>query len=241
MKWIAMNGDNWLVGMHIVQCELNKCPSRVRGNLTPYSIYYGCPNTTSYSTILGKAYTEAQTEYGLILAKKVLEAFKKHNVKQQLFEEEIRSIIRKGDRIFNRCSKDDTIDPKEALADKFISILVECDIPHDDAVVMETNFNDDDDGAVFDDVEVPDKYSYSPRGTKSDAKSNEDNDVQVPDTDSSSAQCMKSDAETDEENDVFSVEMDKGKEEVINIGDDAVPKLAPDLDKISNVFYQVED
>jgi hypothetical protein len=27
MKWIAMNGDNRLVGMHIVQCELNKCPS----------------------------------------------------------------------------------------------------------------------------------------------------------------------------------------------------------------------
>ena len=71
---------------------------------------------------------------------------KKHNSKQQLTEEEIRSIIRKGDRIFTRCSKDNTIDPKEALADKFISILVECDIPHDDAVVMETNFNDDDDG-----------------------------------------------------------------------------------------------
>jgi predicted transcriptional regulator len=94
--------------------------------------------------ILGKAYTEAQTEYGLILAEKVLETMKKHNSKQQLTEEEIRSIIRKGDRIFTRCSKDNTIDPKEALADKFISILVACDIPHDDAVVMETNFNDDD-------------------------------------------------------------------------------------------------
>ena len=147
---------------------------------------------------------------------------KKHNSKQQLTEEEIRSIIRKGDRIFTRCSKDNTIDPKEALADKFISILVACDIPHDDAVVMETNFNDDDDGAVFDDVQVPDTYSNSPQRMKSVAKSNEDNDVQVPDTDSSSAQRMKSDAENDEENDVLSVEIDKGKEEVIHIDDDAV-------------------
>ncbi len=59
---------------------------------------------------------------------------------------------------------------------------------------METNFNDDDDGAVFDDVQIPEKYSNSPQCMKSDAKSNEDNGVQVPDTDSSSAQHMKSDA-----------------------------------------------
>jgi len=95
-KWIAQNGDNWLLGMHIVQCELNKCPSRVRGNITPYSIYYGCPNTTSYSAILGNAYNEARTEYGLLLAKKLLEAMKKHNSQHQMTEEEIRSIIRKG-------------------------------------------------------------------------------------------------------------------------------------------------
>jgi hypothetical protein len=48
--------------------------------------------------------------------------------------------------MFDRCSKDNTIDRKEALSEKFISILVAYDIPHDDAKVMETNFNYDDDG-----------------------------------------------------------------------------------------------
>jgi hypothetical protein len=43
----------------------------------------------SYFTILGKAYNEAQTEYGLVLAKKVLEAMKKHNSQYQETEDEI--------------------------------------------------------------------------------------------------------------------------------------------------------
>ena len=166
-KWIAQNGDNWLLGMHIVQCELNKCPSRVRGNITPYSIYYGCPNTTSYSAILGNAYTEARTEYGLLLAKKLLEAMKKHNSQHQMTEEEIRSIIRKGDRIFDKCSRDNTMDPNEALKDKLISTLVAYDIhiPPDDAEVMETNFYDDDDVPNTDVVPVSHQHTESAVGT----------------------------------------------------------------------------
>ena len=72
---------------------------------------------------------------------------KKHNSQHQMTEEEIRSIIRKGDRIFDKCSRDNTMDPNEALKDKLISTLNEYDIhiPPDDAEVMETNFYDDDD------------------------------------------------------------------------------------------------
>jgi hypothetical protein len=46
---------------------------KVRGNISPYSIYFGRANTASYSAVLGKAYKVGQTEYGLCLAKQVLE------------------------------------------------------------------------------------------------------------------------------------------------------------------------
>jgi hypothetical protein len=75
---------------------------------------------------------------------------KKHNSQHQMTKEEIRSIIRKGDRIFDKCSRDSTMDPKEALKDKLISTLVAYDIPHDDAGVMKTNFYDEDDGPGMD-------------------------------------------------------------------------------------------
>jgi hypothetical protein len=46
---------------------------RVQGNISPYTIYFGRPNTASYSAVLGKAYKVGKTEYGLRLAKRVLD------------------------------------------------------------------------------------------------------------------------------------------------------------------------
>ena len=120
----------------------------------------------SYSVILGKAYKEAQTEYGLVLAKKVLEAMKKHISQYQVTEDEIWSIIQKGDRNFARCSKDKSINPNEDLSEKFISNLVAHDIPHDDGELIETNFYDDDEGPGYDELQVPDTYSISAEGIK---------------------------------------------------------------------------
>jgi hypothetical protein len=92
---------------------------------------------------------------------------KKHNSQHQMTEEEIRSIIRKGDRIFDKCSRDNTMDPNEALKDKLISTLVAYDIhiPPDDAEVMETNFYDDDDVPNTDVVPVSHQHTESAVGT----------------------------------------------------------------------------
>jgi hypothetical protein len=97
----------------------------------------------------------------------MLEAMKKHNSQHQMTEEEIRSIIRKGDRIFDKCSRDNTMDPNEALKDKLMSTLGAYDIhiPPDDAEVMETNFYDDDDVPNTDVVPVSHQHTESAVGT----------------------------------------------------------------------------
>jgi hypothetical protein len=48
-----------------MQCLVNNCPLRVRGNISPYIIYFDRPNTATYSALLGKSYKVGQTEYGL--------------------------------------------------------------------------------------------------------------------------------------------------------------------------------
>jgi hypothetical protein len=79
-------------------------------------------------------------------------------------EDEIWSIIQKGDRNFARCSEDKSINPNEELSEKFISNLVAHDIPHDDAELIEINFYDDDEGPGDDELQVPDTYSISAEG-----------------------------------------------------------------------------
>ncbi len=77
-KWLDRTGsDDRIMDASIVQCEVNNCPMRVRGNISPYSIYLGKPPSASYSTLLGKVYKVAATEFGLRLAKGVLEQVKK--------------------------------------------------------------------------------------------------------------------------------------------------------------------
>lgn len=46
---------------------------KVLGHMTPYSVYFGKVNSTSYSALLGNAHKIAQTEYGLRLAMRLLE------------------------------------------------------------------------------------------------------------------------------------------------------------------------
>jgi hypothetical protein len=64
--------DDWVYGAYIVQNEINQRPRRNRGNISPHTLCYGQPPLYSYSSILGKAYCKAETEFGLRLGKKVL-------------------------------------------------------------------------------------------------------------------------------------------------------------------------
>jgi hypothetical protein len=59
-----------------------------------------------------------------------------------------------------------SIDPKEALSEKSVSILVACEITYDDAEVLETIVYDYNDGPGYDEVQVPDTYSISAEGIK---------------------------------------------------------------------------
>jgi hypothetical protein len=52
---------------------------RVRDNISPYTIYFGRPNTAIYSTLLGESYKVGQREYGLCLAKCILDQAKKYS------------------------------------------------------------------------------------------------------------------------------------------------------------------
>jgi hypothetical protein len=81
---------------------------------------------------------------------------------------------------------------------------------------METNFNDDDVGPGFDDVQVPDTYSTSAEGVQSVAKD-------------------------DEENSVGSDDMDQGKEEVIMLDDKAVSQPVTNSDSNARTFVPKED
>jgi hypothetical protein len=62
VKWLDSTGsEKWINGAHDVQCQVHNCPMKVRGNISPYSIYFGRANTASYSAVLGKAYKVGQT------------------------------------------------------------------------------------------------------------------------------------------------------------------------------------
>jgi hypothetical protein len=94
VKWLdSIGSDNWMIGAHIEQYQVNNCPMRVRGNISLYTIYFGRPNTASYSALLGKSYKVGHTEYGLCLAKHMLEQAKKMDPSAVLSQEQIEKVI----------------------------------------------------------------------------------------------------------------------------------------------------
>ncbi len=70
------DSDDWVHHMHVVQCKVNNRPSRARGNISPCSMYYSKTNKSCFASILGRSYKCAKTEYGIWLAKVVLEKIK---------------------------------------------------------------------------------------------------------------------------------------------------------------------
>ena len=40
-KWMQANNDNWPLGIYYVNPGMNQHLSHVKGNMSPYSIYYG--------------------------------------------------------------------------------------------------------------------------------------------------------------------------------------------------------
>jgi hypothetical protein len=63
-------------------------------------MYYSKTNKSSYSTVLGKSYKTAKTEYGLRLAKLVLDKIQALDPARVLTSDEVQHIITVGDALF---------------------------------------------------------------------------------------------------------------------------------------------
>ena len=143
VKWLDRTGsDDWIMGASIVQCEVNNCPMRVRGNISPYSIYFGKPPSASYSAVLGKAYKVAATEFGLRLAKRVLEQVKKVCPHKILEQEQVEQIIKSGDAVWEQYAEVDTADSENLLTVAFYSLLDDLGINLPDEAVVVPDVDD---------------------------------------------------------------------------------------------------
>ncbi len=138
VKWLDRTGlDDWIMGTSIAQCEVNNCPMRVRGNVSSYLMYFGKPPSASYSALLGKAYKVAATEFGLRLAKRVLEQVKKVSANKILEQEQAEQIIKSSDTFWEQCAEDETADSEELVTVAFYSCLDDLGINlPDEAVVV---------------------------------------------------------------------------------------------------------
>jgi len=121
--WCNQTGSqDWAYGSYIVQNKVNQHPTRSRGNISPHTLYYGHPPANSYSTVLGQANGEAQTKFGLCLAKKVLGQVKEHLSDTTVPQDNIEEIIEVGDQLWYVCAKEDRT-PMESEQMLFSTLL----------------------------------------------------------------------------------------------------------------------
>jgi hypothetical protein len=108
------NTEDWVHWMNVVQCEVNNRQNRSRDDLSPYSLYFNQTNKLLYADLLGPVHREAKTEYGLHLARMVLDKVKELDPVKVMTTDEVRFLIRCGDSFFNevsRSSKEENVSP----------------------------------------------------------------------------------------------------------------------------------
>jgi hypothetical protein len=99
--------DDWVYGAYIVQMMSTK-DLRGTGYFPSYVIrYYGQPPPYSYSSLLGKAYSKAKTEFGLRLTKKVLTQVGIHLPNELATQEQIEDIISMDDHLWDICAEEE--------------------------------------------------------------------------------------------------------------------------------------
>lgn len=127
MTWCdRKQSENWVLGASIVQNEINHRPMRNRGNISPYSLYFGKPPSPSYSTVLGKAYSIARTEFGLRLAKKMLETVRSSMPDRIVDQGEVGGMILVGDELWDRCAAQNmSAEQSEDMLHQMWKILLE--------------------------------------------------------------------------------------------------------------------
>jgi hypothetical protein len=138
VKWLDKKQEyNWLLGAYIVQCEVNNCPMRARGNISPQTIYYGRPPVASYSALLGPAYKVAETEFGLRLARRTLMQIKRLNPNRVLSQQMVEHFIKAGDEVWNTCVNEPQQEASEMLDAAFYSLLDDAglEVPNENAII----------------------------------------------------------------------------------------------------------
>jgi hypothetical protein len=132
--------EDWVPHIYSAQCAVNNRAMRSRGNLTPYSLYFGSRNRTNYGVILGPSYKLAKTEYGLHITKMVLIRLKKLVPNTAMSQRDVEGLIRTGDELFEAVSRSN-----EPLDWKDVKRLVAESIRrHGVEIATDDEFEDDD-------------------------------------------------------------------------------------------------
>jgi hypothetical protein len=77
-------------------------------------MYYSKTNKSCFASVLGRSYKCAKTEYGLRLAKVMLEKIKVMDPQKVLSKAEVEFIIKSGDDLFVSCSQQEEEDVRES-------------------------------------------------------------------------------------------------------------------------------
>jgi hypothetical protein len=77
------------------------------GVMSPYTLYFGKLNSSSYSSLLGSSYKYAKTEYGLCAVKMMLIHLKELKPDIVLGQEELKTIIEGGDQLFDKIANEE--------------------------------------------------------------------------------------------------------------------------------------
>jgi len=138
------NTDNWVIGASVIQCEVNHYPMRSRSGMSPHTIYYGKPPTTSYSVLLGGAYKKACIEYGLRLAKRLLLQIKQMKPEMVIPQQQVEEWVVIGDEVWLMTTDDPDVDSEELLVVAFHECLVEAGITMEDGTeIVEDKYDSD--------------------------------------------------------------------------------------------------
>ena len=104
-KWMQANGKDWTVGVFMVNAAINQRTSRVKGEYSPYSIYYGQKLRSPCTFAMGETAKIADTEYGIQVAKKLLQIIKKMEPEPSISTEDLEDAMVKGGELFYKEEK----------------------------------------------------------------------------------------------------------------------------------------
>ena len=93
------HGKDWTIGVFMVNAAINQQSSRVKGEYSPYSIYYRQKLPSPCIFTMGGTVKIAKTEYGIQVAKKLLQEIKKMEPEPSTSTEDLEDVMVKGDEL----------------------------------------------------------------------------------------------------------------------------------------------